>query len=45
MLVTKEKTHVINSDVLINPGGGAEHFAKGGGGGVLDWQAEFACFP
>ena len=45
MLVLKEKTH-IKSDILINSGVGAEHFAMGGGGGGgIDWQAEFACFP
>ena len=41
----KEKTDIIKSDILINSDVGAEHFARGGGGGGLEWQAEFVCFP
>ena len=48
LLVIKEKNpHLIKSDILINPGVGAEHFTKVcvcGGGGGGGGQIEFFMF-
>ena len=46
LLVIKEKNpHLIKSDILINPGVGAEHFYKGVcGGGGGGGQIEFFMF-